>query len=93
MGIKQPIYNRAVSGPTSGVDASGYGLLPPEALRCLLWSANGLADHEMAATLRLSELTVNHYFDLACKTLGANNRTHALGIALRLGLLTLDDLT
>ena len=47
----------------------------------------GKTSGEIAAILKLSGHTVNHYLSAACQKLGAVNRTHAVSKALRAGLI------
>ncbi|RAP41410.1 hypothetical protein BYZ73_10720 [Rhodovulum viride] len=54
---------------------------------CLLWSAAGLRNKEIAFRLSISEKTVEHHMASAMKKLHALNRTHAVARALILGLI------
>ncbi|MBL3576713.1 LuxR family transcriptional regulator [Rhodovulum sp. BSW8] len=54
---------------------------------CLLWSAAGLRNKEIAFRLSIAEKTVEHHMASAMTKLHAVNRTHAVARALILGLI------
>lgn len=54
---------------------------------CLLWSATGLRNKEIAFRLSISEKTVEHHMASAMTKLHAMNRTHAVARALIFGLI------
>jgi DNA-binding NarL/FixJ family response regulator len=56
-----------------------------EVMRKISW---GESMKEMAATMDISELTVKQYVKSAIKKLGAHNRTHAVGVLLRKGIIS-----
>jgi DNA-binding CsgD family transcriptional regulator len=57
---------------------------------CLGWSAEGKTSEEIAMILSLSTHTVNHYLLSAIKKLNAVNRMHAIAVAFRTGVLTVN---
>jgi LuxR family transcriptional regulator, quorum-sensing system regulator BjaR1 len=56
-------------------------------LDCLRWTAEGKTSSEIAAIIKLSEHTVNHYLIAAARKLDCVNRVQAVAKALRMGLL------
>lgn len=56
-----------------------------EVMRKISW---GDSMKEMAATMDISELTVKQYVKSAIKKLGAHNRSHAVGVLLRKGIIS-----
>lgn len=54
----------------------------------LTWSALGKSAWETGEILRISHRTVEEYINSASRKLGAGNRTHAVAMALRDGLIT-----
>jgi len=68
------------------------GMLSRNERNCLVWSACGKTSGEIAIILSLSEHTVNHYFSIAATKLKANNRTHAAAKAIRMGLISFDEI-
>ncbi|WP_414897901.1 autoinducer binding domain-containing protein [Rhodovulum sp. YEN HP10] len=54
---------------------------------CLLWSATGLRNKEIAFRLSISEKTVEHHMASAMTKMHAMNRTHAVARALIFGLI------
>lgn len=55
-------------------------------LDCLRWTAEGKTSNEIAAIVKLSEHTVNHYLISAAKKLDCVNRVQAVAKALRMRL-------
>ena len=68
------------------VDSPTPGLSHRE-IEVLFWLANGKTDHEIARLLALSGKTVNHHVEHIMAKLNANNRAHAVAIAMRLRLV------
>jgi len=62
--------------------------LSPREYDVLKLMADGASISEAAKTLYLSEYTVRDYVTSAMKKLNAKNRTHAVALALRLGLIS-----
>lgn len=58
-------------------------------IECLVWFAEGMQDQTIAARLGVSKRTVRFHFTNVKSALRASNRTHALVLALRLGLVDL----
>lgn len=54
----------------------------------LTFTANGATRREIAKLLSLSGETVKDYLDRACKKLRAVNKTHAVALAVHLGIIT-----
>jgi DNA-binding CsgD family transcriptional regulator len=72
-----------------------FGLAPARAvpltrrqLQCLALAARGLTSRAIGSELGLSVTTVNFFFDQAIEKLGAGNRTHAVALALQLGIIS-----
>lgn len=61
--------------------------LTPREVECLKWSSNGLTSSEIAEKLGISRHTADWYLKEATQKLGAQNRTHAVMIAYRKGLI------
>lgn len=61
--------------------------LTPREAECLTWTAAGKTSAEIASILEISEHTINHYLGTICQKLNAKNRAHAVGTAMRMGLL------
>lgn len=64
--------------------------LPRRQRQLLELAAVGLTEAEIALALGLARATVNHYRRRAMKRLGARSITHAVFIAMLLGLLFTD---
>ncbi|WP_157944668.1 helix-turn-helix domain-containing protein [Mangrovicella endophytica] len=56
-------------------------------IECLYWAAQGKTSNETAMILDLSVFTVNNHLREAAIRLNAANRTHAVAMALRLGMI------
>lgn len=54
---------------------------------CLLWTSEGKTSYEIGMILGLSENTINNYLVTVGRKLGAVNRPHMVGIALRRGYI------
>lgn len=65
----------------------GDAALTPRELEVLGLIREGLRNKQIAAQLSVSETTVNFHIKNLTQKLGANDRAHALAIALRRGLL------
>ncbi|MEW7010027.1 helix-turn-helix transcriptional regulator [Lentilitoribacter sp. EG35] len=61
--------------------------LTPREHEVLKWIADGVTSIETGEIIGISTPTVEKHFRTALTKLGANNRTHAIAIAIRLGLL------
>jgi LuxR family transcriptional regulator, quorum-sensing system regulator BjaR1 len=70
----------------SAVPFQAMGLTVKE-IECLRWTAEGKTSSEIAAIIKLSEHTVNHYLIAAARKLDCVNRVQAVAKALRMGLL------
>lgn len=70
----------ATRRPQSGVITAREG-------ECLIWTAAGKTSAEIAQILRLSENTVNHHLFKAVRKLDTVNRTQAVVVAMRRGLI------
>ncbi len=53
--------------------------------------ATGKKTREIARSVHLAERTVKHYLELICEKLGAENRSHAVALAVQRGLIRVDD--
>ncbi len=58
-------------------------------IECLHWAAQGKSSGEIAIILGLTPRGINFHFESARRKLNANNRTHAVAIAVSNGLLNL----
>ncbi|MDH6224322.1 helix-turn-helix transcriptional regulator [Streptomyces sp. MJP52] len=63
------------------------GLLTARRLEVLRLAANGRTNAEIAKTLFISEEAVKSHMQLAYRSLGARDRTHAIAICLVRGLI------
>lgn len=66
--------------------------LSPREREVLLFAARGLSSKEVAAKLYISERTVQTHLASVYDKLGAHNKTEAMLLALKHGLLTLEEL-
>ncbi len=64
-------------------------LLSVREIECLMWLAEGLDDRKIASRLRIKRRTVRYHLANVRKVLKARNRTHAVALALRQGLIPL----
>ena len=55
----------------------------------LRWVANGKSASEVAGILNITKRTVDEHVQTAVRKLGAQNRTHAVALALRDGVIIL----
>jgi DNA-binding NarL/FixJ family response regulator len=53
--------------------------------------ATGKKTQEIARSVHLAERTVKHYLELICEKLGAENRSHAVALAVQRGLIRVDN--
>jgi DNA-binding CsgD family transcriptional regulator len=79
----QELFAQLVRGAVPGL---AIGLTIKE-IDCLRWTAEGKTSSEIAAIIKLSEHTVNHYLIAAARKLDCVNRVQAVAKALRLRLL------
>jgi LuxR family transcriptional regulator, quorum-sensing system regulator BjaR1 len=77
------LFTQLVRGAAPGL---AMGLTVKE-IDCLRWTAEGKTSSEIAAIIKLSEHTVNHYLIAAARKLDCVNRVQAVAKALRMGLL------
>ncbi|MBN1686657.1 MAG: response regulator transcription factor [Spirochaetales bacterium] len=73
-----------------GVRSSDYDELSPREVEVLTLVAQGRANKEIARSLRLSEATVKSHLLHIFEKLGAADRTHAVTIAVRKGIIRLE---
>lgn len=67
------------------------GHLSPGQLAALRLAANGFTSRQIAVRLGTTEQGIHLRLKAASKSLGASSRTHAVAVALRLGLLGLEE--
>ena len=72
------------------VCSSDHDELSPREVEVLMFVAQGRANKEIAHRLRLSEATVKSHLLHIFEKLGAADRTHAVTIAIRRGIIRLD---
>jgi DNA-binding CsgD family transcriptional regulator len=65
--------------------------ISPGQLAALRLSANGYTSREIARRLDTTEVGIHVRLTTVAHTLGARSRTHAVAIALRTGLIRLDE--
>ena len=56
----------------------------------LLWIARGLGNKQIADTLKITEHTVKYHVNLILSKLGADDRAHAVAVAVERGILILE---
>ena len=64
--------------------------LTPREEEVLLWVARGLRNREIARKLEISTKTVEFHVSNSCSKLHARSRTELVTVALRKGLLAID---
>ncbi len=67
--------------------AESRSVLSPRERECLQWTAAGKTSWEIAAILHLSQSTTDGYIASATRKLGATNRTQAVAVGIRRGLI------
>ncbi|MFE9398629.1 LuxR C-terminal-related transcriptional regulator [Streptomyces flavidovirens] len=68
------------------------GRLSPGQLTALRLAANGHTSKQIASRVGVTEAAIHLRLTLAARSLGAASRTQAVAVALRLGLIDLDDI-
>ena len=76
----------AAGGP-GGAGPVAHPLLSPREQAVLRLIADGLPNKQIGTTLGLAPRTVKTYVNSAMNKLGADNRSHAVVVAIRRGLL------
>ena len=81
----------------TSVSLAGTGFMEPEELsprekEVLLYTARGMTGHRVAAELNITERTVQAHLTSVYNKLGAKNKTEAILIALKRGIIFLDQL-
>ena len=66
---------------------AGNSSLTPREREVLAWVAQGKSAGEIAEILHIAKRTVDEHVQTAVRKLGALNRTHAVAIALRDGII------
>ena len=74
-------------GGTLGRAKAGNSSLTPREHEVLAWVAQGKSAGEIAEILHIAKRTVDEHVQTAVRKLGALNRTHAVAIALRDGII------
>jgi LuxR family quorum sensing-dependent transcriptional regulator len=69
--------------------APRQGKLTPRESEVLRWVANGKSAWEVGEILHITKRTVDEHVQTAVRKLNAANRTHAVALALRDGILKL----
>ncbi len=65
--------------------------LTSQELLCLKWVSMGKTSWETGRILGLAERTINYHVHNACRKLGVNTRQAAVTVAMRSGLLSLEE--
>ncbi len=60
-------------------------------LEALRWAANGMPNAVLARRMGIGEATAKDLLRVAFRKLGVQDRTHAVAVAIRLGLIGLDE--
>lgn len=92
--LLQPVVaSRLIEHISSGWSQEGeqYEPLTPREMDVLKQLALGETNKEIAAQLVISERTVKYHVSSILKKLGASNRTEAVAVAARLGLVALSE--
>lgn len=76
----------------SGLPRRAPGVIGPHALVVLRLAANGMTNAEIAELVGRSRETVKTHMSIVCRSLGARDRSNAVAVALRIGLLRLEDI-
>ncbi|MGA1834316.1 response regulator transcription factor [Rhizobium wenxiniae] len=84
--VSRAVYQSVVGELVERFAAESAGLTEGE-LICLRLAADGLTAAEISENSRYQTNTVDSYLKAATKKLGARNRTHAIGQAIRRGLI------
>jgi LuxR family transcriptional regulator, quorum-sensing system regulator BjaR1 len=71
----------------SDIEAGDGPALSKRERECIVWTSQGKTSFEIGVILGLSEHTINNYLANVCRKLGATNRAHLVGIALRQKLI------
>jgi len=79
--------NRAI--PRAIKPRPHHSKLTPRELEVLRWVANGKSAWEIGEILEITKRTVDEHVQTAVRKLNAANRTHAVALALRDGILKL----
>lgn len=81
-----PQLHRAAVRCMAGRAARDHGITPRE-IDCIAWTAEGKTAWEIGQILSITERTVTAHLTSAMERLGATNRSHAVAIAVRIGLI------
>ncbi len=76
-----------MTGPASTTSPVKPRHLTPREAEVLMWTACGKTCEEISSFLFLSKETIRSQIKSACRKLDANNKTHAIAIALAHGVL------
>ena len=87
-GLLQPLLARPMSSVGAGLEPLAEPLTSRE-VEVLQFVAQGLANKQIALALAISEHTVKFHISALYGKLGATNRTEAVRLASRRGLITL----
>jgi DNA-binding CsgD family transcriptional regulator len=83
----QEIVQKPAAKPPTPVQSKE--VLTERELECLYWAARGKSNPEIATIIKLSRHTVNTHIENAKRKFGVATRVQAVGIAHRLGLLSI----
>jgi LuxR family transcriptional regulator, quorum-sensing system regulator BjaR1 len=75
--------------PRSGRRHAKRNGLTARETEVLRWVANGKSAVEIGGILKITKRTVDEHVQTAVRKLGAHNRTHAVALALRDGVIIL----
>jgi LuxR family transcriptional regulator len=85
--LAQVVHDRLFAEFMAWQRNESIGRLTERELACLRLAADGGTSGEISAATGVAERTVNFHMANAIDKLGATNKTHAVALALRLGVL------
>jgi DNA-binding NarL/FixJ family response regulator len=77
-------------GDSLKIDVQVSNILSPREIDVLTYAAKGFADKQIAMCIEVQPATVRTYWERLRTKLAARNRTHAVCLAIALGLVQLD---
>lgn len=90
--VSEELLKYALRHFTAPVNPELAGLMSKKELEILSFAARGMANKEIARRLGVSEGTIKNYFVDLFQKLDVRSRTEAVFVALKLGILSIEDL-